>query len=329
MIADRLWLIAVAGVLTMVVAVAYLRLGDRGLARLPSPWYRRIIPWLFLGPAALIVGFVLVFPGVSTVILSFFNADSTSFVGIDNYVSALTDSVTLIALRNTALWVLLLPSLAAFVGLLIAVLADRVRYGALVKLALFLPIAVSAVAAGVIWTFMYDYQPPVAAQTGTVNAVLTAVTNLEPVAWIIDEATNNYALIAATLWTQAGFAMVIFSAALRSVPDELLDAARIDGASEVGIYSRIVLPMISPGLISLGLIFFMNTWNSFLWPLVILKSPENFTLPLLIRSMTGTVGRTVYDVQMAASVVSIIPLLIIFLIFQRRFIEGITAGALD
>ncbi len=249
MIADRLWLIAVAGVLTMVVAVAYLRLGDRGLARLPAPWYRRIIPWLFLGPAALIVGFVLVFPGVSTVILSFFNADSTSFVGIDNYVSALTDSVTLIALRNTALWVLLLPSLAAFVGLLIAVLADRVRYGALVKLALFLPIAVSAVAAGVIWTFMYDYQPPVAAQTGTVNAVLTAVTNLEPVAWIIDEATNNYALIVATLWTQAGFAMVIFSAALRSVPDELLDAARLDGASEWQAFRYVTLPILIPTVI--------------------------------------------------------------------------------
>jgi len=249
MIADRLWLIAVAGVLTMVVAVAYLRLGDRGLARLPSPWYRRIIPWLFLGPAALIVGFVLVFPGVSTVILSFFNADSTSFVGIDNYVSALTDSVTLIALRNTALWVLLLPSLAAFVGLLIAVLADRVRYGALVKLALFLPIAVSAVAAGVIWTFMYDYQPPVAAQTGTVNAVLTAVTNLEPVAWIIDEATNNYALIAATLWTQAGFAMVIFSAALRSVPDDLLEAARLDGASEWQAFRYITLPILVPTIV--------------------------------------------------------------------------------
>ncbi len=249
MIADRLWLIALAGVLTLVVAVAYLRLGDRGLARLPSPWYRRIIPWLFLGPAAMIVGFVLVFPGVSTVILSFFNADSTSFVGIDNYVSALTDSVTLIALRNTALWVLLLPSLAAFVGLVIAVLADRVRYGALVKLALFLPIAVSAVAAGVIWTFMYDYQPPVAAQTGTVNAVLTAVTNLQPVAWIIDEATNNYALIAATLWTQAGFAMVIFSAALRSVPDELLDAARLDGASEWQAFRYITLPILVPTVI--------------------------------------------------------------------------------
>ncbi len=114
---------------------------------------------------------------------------------------------------------------------------------------------------------------------------------------------------------------------MATISDELMDAARIDGAGEFAVYWRIILPIVMPGLTSLGLIFFMNSWNSFLWPLVILKSPENFTLPLVIRSMVGPVGRTVYDVQMAASIISIIPLLIIFLIFQRRFVEGITAGA--
>ncbi len=116
---------------------------------------------------------------------------------------------------------------------------------------------------------------------------------------------------------------------ISTIPNELSDAARIDGASEFGIYWRVIVPMISPGLVSLGLIFFMTAWNDFLWPLVILKSPENFTLPLLIRSLIGPVGRTAYNVQMAASIVSIVPLLIIFLVFQRRFIEGVTAGALD
>ena len=114
---------------------------------------------------------------------------------------------------------------------------------------------------------------------------------------------------------------------IATVSDELLDAARIDGASEPAIYFRIILPIIAPGLTSLGLIFFMGSWNAFQWPLVILKSPENFTLPLVIRSMIGPVGRTVYDVQMAASLISLVPLLIIFLIFQRRYFEGITAGA--
>ena len=115
---------------------------------------------------------------------------------------------------------------------------------------------------------------------------------------------------------------------ISTISDELLDAARIDGANEFLIFWRIVLPIITPGLTSLGLIIFMGTWNSFLWPLIILKSPENFTLPLTISSLTGPVGRTVYDVQMAASVISVIPLLIIFLVFQRRFVEGIQAGAL-
>jgi ABC-type glycerol-3-phosphate transport system permease component len=88
------------------------------------------------------------------------------------------------------------------------------------------------------------------------------------------------------------------------------------------------LPIIAPGLTSLGLIFFMGSWNDFLGPLIYLKSPEKFTLPLIIRSLIGPAGRTVYDVQMATSVISLIPLLIIFLIFQRRFVEGITAGAI-
>jgi ABC-type glycerol-3-phosphate transport system permease component len=115
---------------------------------------------------------------------------------------------------------------------------------------------------------------------------------------------------------------------IMSVSNELMDAARIDGAGEFTIFWRIILPMIAPGLTSLGLIFFMGSWNDFIGPLIYLKSPEHFTLPLIIRSLIGPVGRTVYDVQMATSVISLIPLLIIFLIFQRRFVEGITAGAI-
>ena len=115
---------------------------------------------------------------------------------------------------------------------------------------------------------------------------------------------------------------------ITSVSNELMDAARIDGAGEFTIFWRIILPIIAPGLTSLGLIFFMGSWNDFLGPLIYLKSPEHFTLPLIIRSLVGPVGRTVYDVQMATSVISLIPLLIIFLIFQRRIVEGITAGAI-
>jgi ABC-type glycerol-3-phosphate transport system permease component len=115
---------------------------------------------------------------------------------------------------------------------------------------------------------------------------------------------------------------------IMSVSNDLMDAARIDGAGEFTIFWRIILPIIAPGLTSLGLIFFMASWNDFIGPLIYLKSPEHFTLPLIIRSLIGPVGRSVYDVQMAASVISLIPLLILFLIFQRRIVEGITAGAI-
>lgn len=115
---------------------------------------------------------------------------------------------------------------------------------------------------------------------------------------------------------------------ISTLPNELIDAARIDGAREFAIFWRVILPMIAPGLVSLGLIFFMASWNDYLFPLVILKSPSNFTLPLTIRSLVaGGLGRPVYNLQMAGAVISIVPLLIIFLVFQRRFIEGITAGA--
>lgn len=114
---------------------------------------------------------------------------------------------------------------------------------------------------------------------------------------------------------------------MSSISDEIVDAARIDGAGEFSIYWRVIVPIIAPGLTSLGLILFMGSWNSFLWPLIILKTQANSTLPLVIRSMTGPVGRTVYDVQMAASIISLVPLLIIFLFFQRRYFEGIAAGA--
>jgi ABC-type glycerol-3-phosphate transport system permease component len=114
---------------------------------------------------------------------------------------------------------------------------------------------------------------------------------------------------------------------IRCIPDELLDAARIDGCSEFGIYGRVILPIITPGLITLGLIFFMQVWNDFLWPLVILKSPENQTLPVMIATLTGQAGTNMYTYQMAVSVISITPLIIIFLIFQRRFTAGITFGA--
>src|SRR5581483_6731262 len=116
-------------------------------------------------------------------------------------------------------------------GLLIAVLTDRVSYESAAKAVIFLPMAISFVAAGVIWRFMYDYKPPGAPQTGTVNALLTSVVpGFEPQAWIINPPGNNVALIVAAVWVWTGFCLVVLSAALKGVPEEVLEAARVDGA---------------------------------------------------------------------------------------------------
>jgi len=123
------------------------------------------------------------------------------------------------------------------------------------------------------------------------------------------------------------FGIFFFRQYISSINDELMDAARIDGASEFRIFWSIILPIIAPGMTSMGLIFFMRSWNDYLGPLIYLKSPENNTITLAINALNGGAGLTVWGQQMATSVISLIPLLIIFLIFQRQFVEGITAGA--
>jgi len=114
-----------------------------------------------------------------------------------------------------------------------------------------------------------------------------------------------------------------------SIPDEMLDAARVDGSTEFGIFLRIVLPLSVPGLVSLAIIFFMASWNNFLWPSAVLRSPENHTVPLMLRALQGPPGRTAYDVLMAGSVVSLLPMLAVFLLLQRHLIAGITAGSVE
>lgn len=249
MIAERIGLLLGAVAVVLGATYAYLRGGDRLLAALPRRWHRALLPWLFVAPAVGVVALTLAVPAAGTIGLSFLDADGREWVGLDNYAGTLADPVTRTALRNTVLWVVLLPSAAVLVGLAVAVLAERVRYAPVVRAALFLPIAVSAVAAGVVWSFMYDYQPAGAAQTGTLNAVLTVFPGLDPVAWLISGSTGNLALIAATLWTQAGFAMVVFDAALRAVPAELHEAARLDGASEWGTFRYVTLPFLVPTVV--------------------------------------------------------------------------------
>ncbi len=185
----------------------------------------------------------LVYPAIQTVILSFFNASGDEFVGLRNYTWAFQDSEFLQSIRNNILWLLIVPFISTALGLLIAVLADRVRWGNVAKSLIFMPMAISFIGASVIWKFVYDYRPADAQQIGALNALVVALGG-QPQAWITLPFWNNLFLMVILIWIETGFAMVLLSAALRGVPDETLEAARIDGANEVEIFFRIMIPQI-------------------------------------------------------------------------------------
>jgi alpha-glucoside transport system permease protein len=239
--------IAVAGV--PLVLYGYIFLSERLLGRRARGTRRsgaaRAAFWL--APSLVLLVVFLVYPIVMTIGLSLKDAGSEHFVGLANYLYVFTDRNMLIVLRNNLLWLVFFTLATLTLGLLIALLADKVRYEAVAKALVFLPMAISFVAAGIIWKFMYDFQPGGTKQVGTVNALLTSVIpGFQPKAWLFDTLTNNAALIVVGVWTWTGFAMVILSAGLKGIPPELIEAARIDGASELQVFRRITLPLLGP-----------------------------------------------------------------------------------
>ena len=207
-----------------------------------------LIPWLYVAPTLLILAAYLVYPTLNTLYLSFLDKRSESFVGLKNYAWVFTSSTMRTAFRNNLLWIVLFTALTVSLGLILAVMADRVRYESSVKSTIFLPMAISFVGAGVIWKFVYAFRPAGTPQIGLLNAIWTGWFGQEPVGWLVNRATNNFALIAAGVWIWTGFCMVILSAAYKGIPRELLEAARVDGASEWQVFWRIIIPTMKPTL---------------------------------------------------------------------------------
>jgi alpha-glucoside transport system permease protein len=268
---------------TVVVAIVWL--AERALRLLPYRRQQRLRPWLWVAPAAVLVAIFLGFPLLDTIYLSFRDADGAAFVGLDNYRDGFGDHDTRIALRNNVLWLALFVPATLMFGLVLAAVTDRVRYERVAKTIVFLPMAISMVAAATIWRFMYDYRPPGSPQTGTVNAVYLALgIGDEPQAWLVNTSTNNVAIILAGVWMLTGFAMVILSAAIKGIPAELREAARVDGASEWKVFSRITLPLIRPTMVVVGTTLFISALKTF--DLVWVLTNGNFD--------TGVVGTEIY-----------------------------------
>jgi alpha-glucoside transport system permease protein len=221
---------------------------DRIVDLFPLRWAERIRPWVFVGPALLLLGVFLVYPVVNTVMVSFRDATGTNNVGWDNYRFVLTDPGMLRSIRNTLAWMVVVPAVSVSVGLVFALLADRLPRGeSIAKSLIFLPMAVSFVGASVVFSFIYDFRV-FGNQTGLLNGIVVALGG-DPVAWLSMQPWNNVFLMVIMIWMQTGFAMVILSAAIKSVPDELLEAARIDGATELQVFVRIIIPSIMSAIV--------------------------------------------------------------------------------
>ncbi len=219
--------------------------------QLPDPWPRHLQPFVYIGPAVAIMGWYLAIPVLRTLILSFKDDIGVKWVGFDNYIFAFTDRIMLETFRNNLLWMIVGTSFSVGLGLLIAVLADRSRFESIYKSIIFMPMAISFVGAGVIWKFVYTYKGEGVGiqEIGLLNAIVLALGG-QSQPWLSLPPWNNFLLIIIMVWLQTGFAMVVISSAIKGIPLELLEAARMDGATEIQAFFKITIPYIKGTLIT-------------------------------------------------------------------------------
>ena len=204
--------------------------------------------FLFIAPAFIVFVIFILYPVLETLRLSFYDKYGRDFVGINNYLWAFKDPELRRGLLNNLGWLIVVPTLSTAFGLIIANLADKIWWGTIAKSIIFMPMAISFVGAGVIWKFIYDYRGPGDEQIGLLNAIIVSL-GYEPQAWITIPIWNNLFLMAIMIWIQTGLALVIFSAALRGIPMETLEAAKIDGASEFKTFISIIIPYLGPTIL--------------------------------------------------------------------------------
>jgi len=239
-------LIVVVAVLWGVGGIGLLYwVGNWVVERMPKRIGARILPFVFVGPGVAILIWYLALPVARTFWSSLKDAKSAGFVGLDNFAFVFTDASMLTTFRNNLLWMVVGTLFSVALGLLVAVLADRSRFERTAKALIFLPMAISFVGAGVIWNFMYEIRDVSEPQIGLLNAIWVGLLGNEPQAWTaLNQPWNNLFLIFIVIWLQSGFAMVLFSAAIKGVPTDQLEASRVDGATEVQTFFRIVMPAI-------------------------------------------------------------------------------------
>ena len=270
---------------------------------------------VFIGPAVLLLAVFMIYPAIRTVILSFEE-------GIGNYAQLLTRDPRFLSFRlppggsifNNILWLIFYTGGCILVGLIVAVMATRVRYERVVKAIVFLPMAIAATALGVIWRFVYSPD----ADTGLLNAIL-GVVGVGPISWLGQASFVNTALIVAGIWGSAGFAVVILSAALKGISSEILEAARVDGASEGQIFRRIIVPMLSLPISVIAVTLTINVVKLFDLVYIMTEGgPGNASNVIAVQMYQQFSARN-FDYSATVAVVMLVILIPVMVFNIRRF----------
>jgi alpha-glucoside transport system permease protein len=286
---------------------------------LPNKWEDRIKPYAYILPAFAAISIYLLYPAVQTLIYSFANADSTKFIGFDNYTKLLGNSGFQKTLINTLIWIAVAPLAAVVLGLFVAVLVDRLRATGekTAKTIIFLPMAISAVGAATVWKFIYTSKPPGQPQIGIQNAIVTKL-GFDPVPWLEKNTLhiNTFLLIVMFLWSQVGFSMVLLSAAIKAVPTDTLEAARIDGANERQIFRRVVVPQIMTTVITVYVTVAIGVMK--LFDIVYVMTNGNFNTNVLASEFFNQLFSNFNNGAAAAIVVMLMVAVIPIMVYQVR-----------
>jgi alpha-glucoside transport system permease protein len=286
---------------------------------LPQKWEERLKPYAFILPAVAAIGVFLIYPAVRTIILSFANSTSTAWVGMKNYTDLLGSSDFRITLVNTLLWIAVVPAVVVALGLAIATLADRLgsQGEKLTKSSIFLPMAISGVGAATIWRFIYETRPAGETQIGLQNAIWTAL-GFDPVAWLQEDTLrlNTFLLMIILIWAQVGFSMVLLSAAVKGVPIDTIEAARIDGANERQIFFRVTVPQIWGTVITVFITVLITVLKAF--DIVFVMTNGNFNTDIIAVRFFNELFRNGDNGRASAIVVMLMIAVLPVVIYQVR-----------
>ena len=295
---------------------------------LPGKAEDRLKPYFYILPAYLAISVYLLYPAIQTVINSFQDRTSEEWVGFANYTDLLSSSAFRDTLFNTLLWMLVVPAATVVLGLAVATLADRLKPSTekLTKTIVFLPMAIALVGAAVIWDLIYAVKPEGQPQTGLQNAIVTAL-GFDPISWLQESTLhlNSFLLMLVLLWAQVGFAMVLLSAAVKGVPIDTLEAARIDGANERKIFFQVVVPQIKGTIITVFITVLISVMKIF--DIVFVMTRGNFNTNVLGNEFFVQLNTNFNNGAAAAVVVLLMVAVIPVMFYQVKHFKAEEANA--